>query len=313
MSDLSAQYLDRWKSEYTPAINGEDPRMITEADRLAPPNPYTGKPAGPIDVRGVSGAKPAGNIAGEGGNTQAVPDMLKGAVRSAIELFGFPARAAGELAATGAGRAWSTEGAFGEATTETGQTDPALQAEMQKAVDDAFEFVKLKAAGEPTEGAQKWEQALGIPFIPFTWAAQTAEEYVKEKTGDPLLAKAAGLAAMMGTAKAIHAGVKEGKLVKEKVDALGIKEGLSGYMEDLRGRLPEQLVSERGSLDISGKRDVKPAEWGKLESAISSGSLDIEGKPGRLNYDRMEIPDTVKQVMAGVDALYGKRIEETIG
>ncbi|MCL5884450.1 MAG: hypothetical protein M1377_03750, partial [Deltaproteobacteria bacterium] len=173
--------------------------------------------------------------------------------------------------------------------------------------------VKTAAAGAPTEDSQKWEAALGIPFIPFTWAAQTAEDYVQEKTGDPLLAKAAGLAAMMGVGKAIHAGVKEGKLVKGSVDALGIKEGLTRYMENLRARLPEQLVSERGSLEIPGKPDVKPAEWGKLESAISSGSLDIEGKPGRINYDRLEIPDTVKQVMAGIDALYGKRIEESIG
>lgn len=317
MSDLSAQYLNRWKSEYFPSVNGEEPRMITAEDRLPaispPPNPYTGKPAGPVDVRGVAGPKAAGNIAGEGGDTQAVPDMLKGAVRSAIELFGFPARAAGELAAAGAGRAWSTEGAFGEATTETGQTDPVLQEMMQNAVDEAFEAAKSAVAGEPTEGAQKWEEALGIPFIPLTWAAETAEKFVHEKTGDPFLAKVAGLAAMVGVGKAIHKGVREGKLVKERVDALGIKEGLSAYTENLRARLPEQLASERGSLEIPGKRDVKPEEWGKLETAISSGSLDIEGKPGRLNYDRMEIPDTVKQVMAGIDALYGKRIEETIG
>ena len=312
MSDLSAQYLDRWKSEYTPAINGEDPRMITEADRLAAPNPYTGKPIGPVDVRGVSGAKPAGNIAGEGGNTQAVPDMLKGAVRSAIELFGFPARAAGELAAASAGRDVSMEGVSVSGGNE-GNTDPALQAELQQHIDQTFEAAKVAVGAEPTEGTQQWEQALGIPFIPFTWAAQTAEEYVQEKTGDPLLAKAAGLAAMMGVGKAIHAGVKEGKLAAGAVEGLGIKEGLSAYTTNLRARLPEALANERGSLEIPGKRDVKPAEWGKLESAISSGSLDIEGKPGRINYDRLEIPDTVKQVMAGVDALYGKRIEETIG
>jgi hypothetical protein len=312
MSDLSAQYLDRWKSEYTQGVNGDSPQMITAADQA--PNPYLtpGKPSAAVDVRGVKGAKPAGNIAGEAGNEQAVPDMIKGAVRSAIELFGFPARAAGELAAASAGRDVSMEGVSASGGNE-GNTDPAVQEELQQHIDQTFETVKTAAAGAPTEDSQQWEQALGIPFIPFTWAAQTAEEYVKEKTGDPLLAKAAGLAAMMGVGKAIHAGVKEGKLVKGSVDALGIKEGLSAYTENLRARLPEQLVNERGSIEIPGKRDVKPAEWGKLESAISSGSLDIEGKPGRINYDRLEIPDTVKQVMAGVDALYGKRIEETIG
>jgi hypothetical protein len=312
MSDLSSQYLDRWKSEYLPGVNGEPPQMITAADQA--PNPYLtpGKPSVPVDVRGVKGAKPAGNIAGESGNELAVPDMLKGAVRSAIELFGFPARAAGELAAASAGRDMSMEGASGSGGND-GNTDTAVQQELQLHIDQTFETVKTAAAGAPTEDSQKWEQALGVPFIPFTWAAQTAEEYVMEKTGDPLLAKSAGLAAMMGVGKAIHAGVKEGKLAGEKVGALGIKEGLSAYTENLRTRLPEQLVSERGSLEIPGKRDVKPAEWGKLETAISSGSLDIEGKPGRINYDRLEIPDTVKQVMAGVDALYGKRIEETIG
>jgi hypothetical protein len=330
MNDLSAQYLNRWKSEYLPSVNGEEPRMITAEDRLpaisTSPNPYTGRPSGPVGVRGVKGPMPAGNIADEGGNTQAVSDMLKGAVRSAIELFGFPARAVSELGASGAGSRM-VMGASQKAppgydmgedlavSAETGSlpASPDDQAKIQKVIDDTFEAAKVAVGAEPTEGSQKWEQTLGIPFIPLTWAAQTAEEYVMEKTGDPLLAKAAGLAAMMGVGKAIHTGVREGKLVKGSVDALGIKEGLSGYLEDLRTRLPEQLVSERGSIEIPGKRDVKPVEWDKFETLIKSAEPSPEGKPGRLNYDRMEIPDTVKEVMAGIDELYGKRIEETIG
>jgi hypothetical protein len=204
----------------------------------------------PIDVRGVAGPKPAGDIAAEGGHPENLIDMAKGAARSAIELFGFPARAAGELAAASAGRAFSMEGASGEATTPEGGTDPERMADVQKIVDDVFEEGKQFVAGAPTEGSEATEQVLGVPFAILSYPAQKVGEYVLEHTGDPFLGKAAELAMLTGTFKAAHAA---GKLTRE--DYVRIRESL-----------PAKLREERGSIEISrgGESGGKPPEQGRF-------------------------------------------------
>ena len=312
MSDLGAQYIERWKNEYTPVVNGEEPRMITAQDRLAAAfNAPTGKPdtSKATDVRGVAGPKPAGNIAGEGGDTGNVIDIAKGAARTAVELFGFPARAMAELGASGAGSK-AVMGASQQTPPGYGMGDdlamgadlgaqaasPEAQAKIQSVIDGAFEEAKQFISGEPTEGSEATEQVLGFPFQVLSYPAQKVGEYVLEVTGDPFLGKAAELATLTGTFKAAHAA---GKIKTED-------------LAKLKDMIPPKLLEERGSVDLTPKkgREVKPADWDAFEKSLRA---PIEGKPGRLNYDKMEIPVAVKEVMAGVDTLYGKQIEETIG
>jgi hypothetical protein len=309
--DLGARYIERWKNEYTPAVNGEEPRMLTAQDRLAAAfnSREQGKPSAAVDVRGVAGPKPAGDIAGEGGNTDNLIDIAKGAARTAVELFGFPGRAMAELGASGAGSRMIM-GASQQAPPGYGVGDdlamgadigpldasPEHQAKIQQVIDNAFEEAKTFIAGAPTEGSEATEQVLGFPFQVLSYPAQKVGEYVLELTGDPFIGKAAELATLTGTFKAAHAA---GKI---KAEDLG----------KLKEMIPGKLLEERGSLDLTPKkgREVKPADWDAFEKSLRA---PIEGKPGRLNYDRMAIPDSVKEVMAGVDQLYGKRIEETIG
>lgn len=164
-----------------------------------------------IPFSGIEGAYPSG--------TPPINplDLAKAGGRSAAELALFPVRAAAELGAASAGRAFSMEGATGAATTVSGKTDPMLQEKITRSVNDAIEGGKGFVFGAPTEGTAAFEEGLGIPFEALGYVPQKIGAYVTEKTGDPLLGKAAEYASLIGTFKAGHKG---GKIIQEGIDRL---------------------------------------------------------------------------------------------
>ena len=217
-------------------------------------------------------------------------DLAKAGGRSAVELALFPARAGAELAAASAGRAYSIEGATGAATTPTGITDPVLHEKISKSVNDAIESGKGFVFGAPTEGAAAFEEGLGIPFEALGYVPKKIGDYVTEKTGDPLLGKAAEYAALIGTFKMAHRG---GKTIQEGIDRLvRSKKPITVETPPVEAATPPPPL-----LEAPITPEATPTPPPAPEATVAPGMA-----PGPLNSTRPRLPSS--RAMCGTWAIW---------
>jgi len=181
--------------------------------------------------------------------------IVEGGLRTGVELPLFPVRATGELAAAAAGRPASFEGFSGEVAS--GKTDEAIRALVNEKFQGTLDKGKAMFLGDDA-GAGAFEAGLNLPFEAIGYVPRKIGEYVLDKTGDPLLAKAAEYGSLLGMFRVAH---KTGKIYEARGEII----------PDLKARLDEarqfaaNLRKPFSERDPSGQVDAI-LETGKAEA-----------------------------------------------
>ncbi len=223
--------------------------------------------------------------------------IVEGSLRAGAELPLFPARAVGEMAAASAGRPAALEGVPGEIAS--GKTDEALRTVVGEKFQGTLDMAKAMFIGEaigaatspggrpaafegyPGEdivgtadqgrnlgevdpGSIAFEEGLSMPFVAIGYVPQKIGQHVLEKTGDPLLAKAAEYGSLLGMFRVAH---RAGKAYEARDQIIS---GIEARLEKAR-QFAASLRKPFAERDPAGQTDAA-LEAGKAE-AIRRGVI----------------------------------------